>query len=54
MTLNDLLKRVLEEDKDKMLLYTDGKGWANVNIRIDDSNIWIFDDECNSPFSSDK
>ena len=53
MTLNDFLKRVdLEQDKDKMLIYRDGKGWTNIEIEVKDLEISITGGK-NSPFSSD-
>ena len=55
MTLNDFMKRVsLETDKDKMLIWSDGIGWSNVEIEIGECDIKILPDRCNSPFSSDK
>lgn len=42
MTLNDLLKRICDEDKDKVILFTDGKGWSNVSVRITDTAIMIY------------
>lgn len=44
MTLNDLLKRVCEEDKDKVFIFTDGKGWSNVDIKIADTALIIKQD----------
>ena len=55
MTLNDFLKRVdIERDKDKMLLHSDGIGWSNVEIQINDCDIIISPCKENSSFSSDK
>ena len=31
MTLNDLLKRVSQEERDKVIIFTDGNGWTNVD-----------------------
>lgn len=46
MTLKDLLKRVSEDDYDKVIIISDGKGWNNVenNIVIDESTITLFED----------
>lgn len=41
MTLNDLLKRVSEDDKDKVIVLTDGKGWSNVEVKVADTTIII-------------
>lgn len=41
MTLNDLLKRVSEEDKDKVIVLIDGKGWSNVEVKVADTAIII-------------
>ena len=55
MTLNDFLKRIdLEKDKDKMLLWSDGIGWTNVEIKKDDCYIILLPCKENSPFTSDK
>lgn len=53
MTLNDLLRRTSEQDKDKMLLFRDGKGWSNINIEIKENEIAITCDK-NEIFSDDK
>lgn len=54
MTLNDLLKRVnIELDKDKMLLWSDGIGWSNLEIEISDDSIKLLPYKQNSPFSSE-
>ena len=55
MTLNDFMKRInLEKDKDKMMIFSDGKGWANINIEVNENNIVISPDKIDSPFSSDR
>ena len=57
MTLKDFLNRVTVEDEDKMLIWKedlDGKGWANIDIRIKDLTIEIGPDKSPSPFSSDR
>lgn len=54
MTLGDFLERVTLKDLDKMLIWSDGIGWSNVVIDIDDCTIKILPDKSNSPFSSDK
>lgn len=57
MTLKDFLDRVTSEDEDKMLIWKedlDGKGWANIDIRIKDFIIEIGPDKSPSPFSSDR
>lgn len=41
MTLNDLLKRTTDSDKNKVIIYTDGKGWSNVEVKISDTAIVI-------------
>lgn len=53
MTLNDFLKRVTEKDKDKMLIWTDGNGWANLGIEITDTQIKLLPD-ISRPFSDEK
>lgn len=52
MTLRDFLKRVTEEDKDKMMIFRDGIGWDNVGVKVEEHEITIY---CNggSPFTSD-
>lgn len=54
MTLGDFLERVKLKDLDKMLIWSDGIGWSNVIIDIDECTIRILPDKSNSPFSSDK
>ena len=51
MTLNDLLKRVnIPENKDKMLIWSDGIGWSNLEIEITDTTIKLLPFKKNSPF----
>jgi len=52
MTVNDFLKSISKFDKDKMMIFSDGKGWSNIDIDIKDSEVVI---TCckNSPFSDD-
>lgn len=53
MTVKDLLKRLSEEDYDKVILLSDGIGWTNIgNIKINESNITIYEDR-NEIFSDD-
>jgi len=52
MTVNDFFKRVSTFDGDKMMIFSDGKGWSNINIEINDSDIIITCDE-NRIFSDD-
>ena len=54
MTLRDFLRRVKLGDLDKMLIWSDGYGWSNVDIEMDEYTIKILPDKSNSPFSSDK
>lgn len=54
MTLKDFMKRVdLEKDEDKMLIWSDGIGWSNVEIEIRENDIKILPCKNNSPFSND-
>lgn len=54
MTLNDFLKRVdIEKCKDKILIWSDGIGWSNIEIEISENDIKILPCKDNSPFSSD-
>lgn len=52
MTLRDFLKRVGNEDMDKMMIFRENGGWSNVDVRVGEHEITIFCDD-NSPFSSD-
>ena len=54
MTLRDFLRRVKLDDLDKMLIWSDGVGWSNIDIDMDECTIKILPDKSNSPFSSDK
>lgn len=49
MTLNDFLKRVCDIDKDKMMIFTDGRGWSNIEVKVSDTAIVIRPDY-NMPF----
>ena len=53
MTVNDFFKRVSTFDGDKMIIFSDGKGWSNINIEIKDSEVVITCDS-NEIFSDDK
>ncbi|WP_168156672.1 hypothetical protein [Oceanobacillus sp. E9] len=52
MTLNDLLKRVSEKDRDKMIIYKEGIGWSNINVHVTEHDIIITSDD-NQIFSDD-
>ena len=54
MTLRDFLRRVKLSDLEKMLIWSDGIGWKNVDIEMDECTIKILHDKINSTFSSDK
>lgn len=55
MTLNDFLKRLdIEKDGNKMLIHSDGIGWTNLEIKINEHDITLLPCRNNSPFSSDK
>lgn len=55
MTLKDFLKRVdINNDKDKMLIWSNGIGWSNLEIEVDENVIRLLPDKSNSPFSSDR
>ena len=41
MTVNDLLKRVPKEDYDKVIIFSDGIGWSNINIDNKSNDIVI-------------
>lgn len=49
MTLNDLLKRIDISDREKVMIFTDGRGWSNVDIKVSDTAIVIRPDY-NIPF----
>ena len=54
MTLKDFLNRVTEKDEDKMLIWSDWTGWANLHIIIRENDIVLLPCKNDSPFSSDK
>ena len=54
MTLKDFLKRVRVEDLDRMMLWSDGTGWDNIEVKMEDDYIYILPDGQGSPFSSDR
>lgn len=53
MTLNDFLKRLDVEDKDKMIIFSDGEGWSNVWFKKTDNDIIIYCEDI-AIFSDDK
>jgi len=53
MTVGDFLSRLTEEDKNKMILFSDGEGWSNVWFKKTDHDIIIYCED-NEIFSSDK
>ena len=54
MTYKDLVKRLsLTLDGDKMLIWSDGEGWSNLEIEIRENDILLLPSKNNSPFSSD-
>lgn len=54
MTLKDFLDRVdVLHDENKMLIWSDGIGWSNLEIEINDNCINLLPCKSNSPFSSD-
>lgn len=51
MTLNDFLKRIdIEKDKNKMLIHSDGIGWTNLEIEVNETEIRLLPCKNNSPF----
>lgn len=52
MTVRDFLKRITEEDMDKMMVWSDGHGWANITICKSECEITIKADY-SMPFSDD-
>ncbi len=53
MTLNDFLKRVSDWDRDKMMIFREGEGWSNIDIKVTKHEIIITCDD-NAIFSDDK
>ena len=53
MTVNDFLKRISKFDRDKMMIFSDGKGWSNIDVEVKDSEVVITCDN-KSVFSEDK
>ena len=54
MTYKDLVKRLsLTLDGDKMLIWSDGEGWTNLEIEVRENDILLLPSKNNSPFSSD-
>lgn len=54
MTVNDLLKRINDgQHLDKMIIFSDGKGWCNINVEVYENTILIVPDK-ELIFSSDK
>ena len=56
MTVKDLLKRLKPEDYDKVIIFTDGIGWTNVDYVMpteQESSSVLLKASSNSPFSDD-
>jgi len=53
MTVNDFFKRVSAFDGDKMMIFSDGKGWRNIDIEIRDNDV-IITCGSNEIFSDDR
>ena len=56
MTLNDLLKRVPESERDKVIVFTDGNGWTNVEYvkpSENGSSTILLKESSNSPFKDE-
>lgn len=53
MTLKDFLKRINKEDLEKMMIWSDGIGWSNLEIEITENQIKLLPCKNNSPFESD-
>ena len=53
MTVNDFLKRMNDEDKDKMIIFSNGEGWSNVWFKKTECDIIIYCED-NAIFSDDK
>lgn len=54
MTYKDLVKRLsLVLDGDKILFWSDGEGWSNLEIEVRGNDILFLPSKNNSPFSSD-
>ncbi len=48
MTVNDLFKRLKDEPLNKMITFKEDlhkKGWSNINIHIENDNIYIYPDK---------
>lgn len=55
MTLKDFLKRVditNDEDLDKMIIFKDPKGWSNIDIKVTNDYIEIYQN-FDRPFEDD-
>lgn len=53
MTLKDFLNRINKEDLEKMLIWSDGIGWSNLEIEITENQIKLLPCKNNSPFRND-
>ena len=56
MTLNDLLKKIPENKRDKVIIFTDGNGWTNVEYvkpSENDSSTILLKESSNSPFKDE-
>lgn len=53
MTLRDFMRISSYSDLDKVIIFSDGKGWTNIKVQIDDYAVTILPDT-NEIFTSDK
>jgi len=44
MTLKDLIKKAKPEDYDKVIIFSDGIGWTNINVKFNECDITITGD----------
>jgi hypothetical protein len=53
VTVKVLLKRLKPEDFDKVIIFSNGKGWTNINITVNENDITLIGDN-NCIFSDDR
>lgn len=54
MTYKDLVRKLsLTLDGDKMMIWSDGTGWSNLEIEVTETEIRLLPFRNNSPFSSE-
>jgi len=54
MTLKDLISKSSPEDMNKVIIFSNGIGWTNINVKFNECDIITITGDRNEIFSDDK